>query len=370
MIKNLILLSLIACTVTSKTLLVPIDYTYTLDIYYNFKNNPLIQVSAVDEGIEVYIPDILSKGNIQKRSASLECDDLLDGMIVFNADKSSQNTLVTWDQFDVFHLINGNTGQEIEYEHVIQQDCSSPLKTTTLLTSSATSTTNASTTATISSGPYSYHLSYASDAESFIGSLKSGHPLNYTTYIPLIDYNQTHTETIFSTNSVGSVSTSINIYESEVKQTTSYGISNTLAIVAPAQLTTTTVTTYTSGITYTLYSTVKTCQNNDILSECSMTTLSTLVVGDDSTFLPVTYASTTKTAGTNLVVVTTKKTSYSSLALFSDVSSETHKSLTYKTSQSANTTQQISSYHDAAGKRVAEKSIFVVLLAVIINYII
>ena len=50
-----------------------------------------------------------------------DCEVLQSGMIVYSADGGSDNTLISWDQYEVFHLVHD--GQEITYSAVNAQSC-------------------------------------------------------------------------------------------------------------------------------------------------------------------------------------------------------------------------------------------------------
>lgn len=353
MLNNLFLINLLVVVVSSKTLLVPIDYEYTLDVYYNFKNNPSIEINPVSEGLQIFIPDSYSNSTYYQKRAISDCNDLSEGMVVLNIDKSNQNALITWDQYNIFHLIDASTGNELTYNSVIQQDCSNELETTTLGSSSFSSS---------SSYIYSYSISHDA-VDTFIGSISTGHPLNHTTYVPLNYYsNSSSTETFYSTNSVGSVVTSETVLKPSYKQTTTYGPSNTLAILAPARSTTTTIVSYSSGSTYTILSTITSCQQH-AMGGCSVETLSSEIVGG-STVTPVSLQ-------TELSAITTVE-SDSSSNLQSSATSTSHSSITvsYKTSAATSTIGIQTSYDAGAGHSVREKSLLTVILAVLVSFII
>ncbi|OBA25627.1 hypothetical protein HANVADRAFT_3571 [Hanseniaspora valbyensis NRRL Y-1626] len=391
MLKNLLLINAIFAVANCKTLLVPIDYEYTLDVYYNFKNHPDIVVNPVSEGLQVYIPDSTNSTYYRKR-ANVDCDELSEGMIVLNIDKASDNTLITWDQYDVFHLIDPATGEELEYDSVIQEDCSSDLSTTTLSASSSTSTTDSSlidsaSLVTDTTSTYEYALGYSSGVETYIGTVKSGNPTNYTTYIPLNSYgNNTSTQTILSTNSEGSVSTYVTTIDPSLTTTKTYGFSDTLALLAPARLTTTTVTQFVSGSTYTISSTVTSCKQH-AMGGCVVETLSSVFVAEsDGTSIPVstkTFAfsssSSVSTSSADTLVVSlaesslitvsdTTTTSSSSSTTIKTVASSTFASSTSTSSSSAPSI--VTSYSAAAvGQSIKEKSFFIILLTVLISNI-
>ncbi|KAL6929213.1 hypothetical protein ACO0SA_002553 [Hanseniaspora valbyensis] len=414
MLKNLLLINAIFAVANCKTLLVPIDYEYTLDVYYNFKNHPDIVVNPVSEGLQVYIPDSTNSTYYRKR-ASVDCDELSEGMIVLNIDKASDNTLVTWDQYDVFHLIDPATGEELQYDSVIQEDCSSDLSTTTLSASSSTATTNSdsASTATTDSvstaitnssstdsaslvtdttSTYAYALGYSSGVETYIGTVKSGNPTNYTTYIPLNSYgNNTSTQTILSTNSEGSVSTYVTTIDPSVTTTKTYGFSDTLALLAPARLTTTTVTQFVSGSTYTISSTVTSCKQH-AMGGCVVETLSSVFVAEsDGTSIPVSTktsvsssssSSSVSTSAADTLVVSLAESSLITVSNTIATSSTSSSSTTIKTvasstfasstsSASSSTASIVTSYSAAAvGQSIKEKSFFIILLTVLVNFMI
>lgn len=353
MIKKLYLMNIAAAVASCKTLLVPIDYDYTLDVYYNFKNNPSIVVSPVSEGIQVYIPDQWSNSTVNQKRAFSECSALSDGMIVLNIDNTEENTLITWDQYDVFHLIDPSNGEELQYNSVIQQDCSNELATTTL----GVPATTASDLISTSTAASSYYVSYDSDVESYIGTVLASNLANYTTYVPLQYSNQSSTETLLTTNSLGSTET---ILQLQSTQSTTYGPSNTLALVAPARFTTKTSTSYTSGSTYTVVSTITSCQNH-AMGGCVVETVTQELVGGVSSS---SSAQTSSSASTSDLVLK------SSLITVSSVSGDATKTLTYKTSSSTATPGITSSYRDSAVESLKGKSFVVVFLALLVNFMI
>lgn len=389
MLKNLLLINAIFAVANCKTLLVPIDYEYTLDVYYNFKNNPNIEVNPVSEGLQVYIPDSSNSTYYRKR-ATVDCDELSEGMIVLNIDKASDNTLITWDQYDVFHLIDPATGEELQYDSVIQEDCSSDLSTTTLSVSSSTATTDSASTdsaslVTDTTSSYAYALGYSSGVETYIGTVKSGNPTNYTTYIPLNSYgNNTSTQTVLSTNSEGSVSTYTTTIDPSLSTTKTYGFSDTLALLAPARLTTTTVTQFVSGSTYTISSTVTSCKQH-AMGGCVVETLSSVFVAEsDGTSIPVSTKTSSSSTSSSSSSADTLVVSLaeSSLITVSDTTSSSSSSTTIKTvasstfasstsSASSSSASIVTSYSAAAvGQSIKEKSFFIILLTVLVNFMI
>ncbi|SCU95126.1 LAMI_0F01112g1_1 [Lachancea mirantina] len=92
---------------------VDIDFKDDLDVFYYFRqDNDLVSVQPNDSGLLVTV------------NADNACEILQSGMVVYNVDGGSANTLLTWNQYDVFHLVDGQ-GQDLTWSSVNVQSCGS-----------------------------------------------------------------------------------------------------------------------------------------------------------------------------------------------------------------------------------------------------
>ena len=240
MFKAAVLLAFIIPFLKAKTINVPIEYNNTLDIYYNFKSNSSIIVTPVSSGLEI---NVLESGIYSNSSIQTICQALSDGMIIVNVDKSSSNQLITWNANDVYHLIDPNTKKELAYDSVLLQGCGkNPTQTTITLSSTAALT--------------------QTGLETYIGIISTHEYKNYTTFIPVNQYTATN----------GSNKATITGFNR---------ISNTIAVVAPAVVTTTTASSalYTNSSVSSVYTeveTVKSCMNH-AMGGCSLVTMTNVV---------------------------------------------------------------------------------------------
>jgi len=240
MFKAAVLLAFIIPFLKAKTINVPIEYNNTLDVYYNFKSNSSIIVTPVSSGLEI---NVLESGIYSNSSIQTICQALSDGMIIVNVDKSSSNQLITWNANDVYHLIDPNTKKELAYDSVLLQGCGKdPTQTTITLSSTAALT--------------------QTGLETYIGIISTHEYKNYTTFIPVNQYTATN----------GSNKATITGFNR---------INNTIAVVAPAVVTTTTASSalYTNSSVSSVYTeveTVKSCMNH-AMGGCSLVTMTNVV---------------------------------------------------------------------------------------------
>lgn len=95
----------------AQTFTVPIDFTDAIDVSYYFQDsNNLVSVVPNNEGLQITV----DSDNV--------CDILQSGMIVYSTDGSTSNTLLTWNQYEVFHLMSAS-GQELSWSDVNVQVC-------------------------------------------------------------------------------------------------------------------------------------------------------------------------------------------------------------------------------------------------------
>ena len=240
MFKAAVLLAFIIPFLKAKTINVPIEYNNTLDVYFNFKSNSSIIVTPVSSGLEI---NVLESGIYSNSSIQTICQALSDGMIIVNVDKSSSNQLITWNANDVYHLIDPNTKKELAYDSVLLQGCGkNPTQTTITLSSTAALT--------------------QTGLETYIGIISTHEYKNYTTFIPVNQYTATN----------GSNKATITGFNR---------INNTIAVVAPAVVTTTTASSalYTNSSVSSVYTeveTVKSCMNH-AMGGCSLVTMTNVV---------------------------------------------------------------------------------------------
>ena len=240
MFKAAVLLAFIIPFLKAKTINVPIEYNNTLDVYFNFKSNSSIIVTPVSSGLEI---NVLESGIYSNSSIQTICQALSDGMIIVNVDKSSSNQLITWNANDVYHLIDPNTKKELAYDSVLLQGCGKdPTQTTITLSSTAALT--------------------QTGLETYIGIISTHEYKNYTTFIPVNQYTATN----------GSNKATITGFNR---------INNTIAVVAPAVVTTTTASSalYTNSSVSSVYTeveTVKSCMNH-AMGGCSLVTMTNVV---------------------------------------------------------------------------------------------
>lgn len=103
-----------AALVSAATYHVDVDYKEYLDVYYHYRdNNSGVSVVADATGLTVTVDS--------DSTSESDCQVLQSGMLVYSKDGESDKTLVTWDQYEVFHLVYN--GQEVTYDNVNVQSC-------------------------------------------------------------------------------------------------------------------------------------------------------------------------------------------------------------------------------------------------------
>ena len=103
-----------AALVSAATYHVDVDYKKYLDVYYHYRDdNSGVSVVADATGLTVTV----DSGS----TSESDCQVLQSGMLVYSKDGESDKTLVTWDQYEVFHLVYN--GQEVTYDNVNVQSC-------------------------------------------------------------------------------------------------------------------------------------------------------------------------------------------------------------------------------------------------------
>ena len=105
--KKVLASLLLASQTLADSLVVPIDYDYTIDLYYYFKNGG-VQIEPIAEGLKIDLDSNITD----------VCGTLASGMVVINVDNAASNTLVTWNQYDVFHLLN-EQNQDLTWDSVL-----------------------------------------------------------------------------------------------------------------------------------------------------------------------------------------------------------------------------------------------------------
>lgn len=103
-----------AALVSAATYHVDVDYKEYLDVYYHYRDdNSGVSVVADATGLTVTVDS--------DSTSESDCQVLQSGMLVYSKDGESDKTLVTWDQYEVFHLVYN--GQEVTYDNVNVQSC-------------------------------------------------------------------------------------------------------------------------------------------------------------------------------------------------------------------------------------------------------
>lgn len=112
------LLSLFALSAASlaqaaTTFTVPIAYEDEITVAYYFRDgNDLVSVSPNEEGLQF---------TVDAETADV-CNILSSGMVVYAADGATDNTLLSWNQYDVFHLMDSN-GNPLSWTSTNAQAC-------------------------------------------------------------------------------------------------------------------------------------------------------------------------------------------------------------------------------------------------------
>ncbi|KAL6942700.1 hypothetical protein ACO0RG_001661 [Hanseniaspora osmophila] len=174
--KNIIAPLLLASRTLADSLVVPIDYDYTIDLYYYFKDGG-VQIEPVAEGLKIDLSSNITD----------VCGTLASGMVVINVDNAPGNTLVTWNQYDVFHLLN-EQHQDLTWDSVLVEACGgdTSLETTTLASNTPVSTSGTGSVSTLSatspryanssvSGIEGASLPTVTDIRSYVASLTSAY---------------------------------------------------------------------------------------------------------------------------------------------------------------------------------------------------
>lgn len=105
-------LSLSSLAVAQRSFTVPVDYENEITVSYYFReNNDLVSVAASNEGLQI---------SVDANDEDI-CKILSSGMVVY-APSGQQNTLLSWNQYNVFHLI-GSDGQPLQWSNINAQDC-------------------------------------------------------------------------------------------------------------------------------------------------------------------------------------------------------------------------------------------------------
>lgn len=105
-------LSLSSLAAAQRSFTVPVDYENEITVSYYFReNNDLVSVAASNEGLQI---------SVDANDEDI-CKILSSGMVVY-APSGQQNTLLSWNQYNVFHLI-GSDGQPLQWSNVNAQDC-------------------------------------------------------------------------------------------------------------------------------------------------------------------------------------------------------------------------------------------------------
>lgn len=248
-IKKSILLACAATLVSAQSLLTPISYTGTLDVYYYFLDSDAIAVPS-DEGITV-------EGTFS--STEELCQVLNNGQIVYSTPQTS-NVLLTSNCYNVFNLVDSEN-QVISWDSCeeypfYQSLCETESSSTT---ASTTTTTTQSTTGTVSST-----ATTESSSLTTVTTTISGVVTTYTTYCPLSSESSTLTTvtttidgivtsyttycplTSDSTSTKGETSTTI---KSTITQSGTTSVSTGSAVVGtPVRVSVTDVESYRSYI--------------------------------------------------------------------------------------------------------------------------
>lgn len=182
----------IATIANAQSLLTPIDYSSTLDLYYYFRNGDAI-AAITNDGINI-------EGSFSSNS---ELCSALDGaQIVYSAD-GGDDVLLTSNCLSVYHLVDSSNDeitwtscQEFPFYQSYCPSGSSSASSTISGTSSSAATTTLSSTAT-AANPNTLSGSetlYLTTVTSTINNIET----SYTTYCPLSEITASHSESLVS----------------------------------------------------------------------------------------------------------------------------------------------------------------------------
>ncbi|GAV48564.1 hypothetical protein ZYGR_0K00690 [Zygosaccharomyces rouxii] len=130
-------LSISTLAAAQRSFTVPVNYDNEITVSYYFReNNDLVSVSANDEGLQI---------SVNANDADI-CKILSSGMVVY-APSGQQNTLLSWNQYSLFHLA-GPDGQPVQWNNINAQNC--PFGS--LQPSSSASSSQGLSTSSLSSG--------------------------------------------------------------------------------------------------------------------------------------------------------------------------------------------------------------------------
>jgi len=182
----------IATIANAQSLLTPVDYSSTLDLYYYFRNGDAI-AAITNDGINI-------EGSFSSNS---ELCSVLDGaQIVYSAD-GGDDVLLTSNCLSVYHLVDSSNDeitwtscQEFPFYQSYCPSGSSSASSTISGTSSSAATTTLSSTAT-AANPNTLSGSetlYLTTVTSTINNIET----SYTTYCPLSEITASHSESLVS----------------------------------------------------------------------------------------------------------------------------------------------------------------------------
>ncbi|GAV50542.1 hypothetical protein ZYGR_0W00680 [Zygosaccharomyces rouxii] len=155
-------LSLSTFAAAQRSFTVPVNYDNEITVSYYFReNNDLVSVSATDEGLQV---------SVNANDADI-CNILSSGMVIY-APGGQENTLLSWNQYNVFHLV-GPDGQPLQWSSTNAQNCPfGSSQASSSASSSAPSTWSSPSSSSVFSGssatvsPSSLFVSSSSSAPS------------------------------------------------------------------------------------------------------------------------------------------------------------------------------------------------------------
>lgn len=164
-----------AALVSAATYHIDVDYEEYLDVYFHYRESgDAVTVEADATGLTI---------NVDSNSViASDCQILQSGMLVYTKDGSSDRTLVTWDQYEVFHLTYD--GSEITYNAVNPQSCGpiSSVSSTTVITANDDIPTK---DVPVDQITYSASLTESVPSTTVVTTTVSGVVTSYTSYCPI-----------------------------------------------------------------------------------------------------------------------------------------------------------------------------------------
>lgn len=292
-LTSLFVLAIAAVAKAATTFTVPIAYNDEITVGYYFReNNDAVSITTNDQGLQITVDAPVDK----------VCEILDSGMVIYDADHAGVNTLLSWNQYDVFHLVD-STGVEFKYTSTNSQACpvAGPVSSSAASGSSSGSTSTASQTAT--AGSSSFKLA-PSTTMSVVTTTESGVVTEYTTYCPYITANRldnvvTYASAVTTTNN-GQVSVYTTFFPVKTQLQASATATGIPATAAPSM---TVVTTTINGAKIIYTTTCPLTQTTAANVDSYTSVVTTTVSGKETVY--TTVCPLTTGAQTTSVVTTT-----------------------------------------------------------------